>query len=63
MFAKYPNHLVTIVSKKVPEAIQKNLFPDDESLQKTLVHSAGTLTEDGVILILQSIFPVRNKIN
>jgi hypothetical protein len=34
--------------KKALEARQKNLFPDDESIQEVLVHSAAKVTEDGI---------------
>jgi len=44
---KYPNHLVREVVQKALEAMQKNLFPDDESIQETLVLSAWRTTEDG----------------
>jgi hypothetical protein len=36
---------------KAIDAIQKNLFPDDETIQETLVQSAGKITEDGVKLL------------
>lgn len=48
LFVKYPSHLARTVAKKALEVMQKNLFPDDESIQKILVQSAGKLTEDGI---------------
>ena len=51
IFAKCPSHLVTTMVKKVLEARQKNLFPDDESIQENLVQSAGKFTEDGTRLL------------
>ena len=51
IFAKCPSHMATTFVKKAIEGIQKNLFPDDESLQETLVQSAGKFTEDGTRLL------------
>ena len=47
IFMKYPNHLVRKVVQKALETVQKNLFPDDEAIQETLVLSAWKSTEDG----------------
>ncbi len=51
IFAKCPSHLATTFVKKALEGIKKNLFPDDESIQETLVQSAGKMTEDGLRLL------------
>jgi len=51
LFTKYPSHITTKVVKKALEARQKNLFPDDESIQETLVRSAGKFSEDGVRML------------
>jgi len=51
IFMKYPSHLASTVVKKAIEANQKNLFPDDESLQETLVQAAGKLSEDGIRIL------------
>ncbi len=48
MFMKYPTHIVREVVQKALESVQKNLFPDDESIQETLVLSAWKSTEDGL---------------
>ena len=48
LFVKYPSHIARTVIKKALEARQKNLFPDDDSIQEILVNSAGKLTEDGI---------------
>jgi len=48
LFVKYPSHIASEVAKKALNSIQKNLFPDDESIQEILVQSAGRLTEDGI---------------
>ena len=48
IFAKFPSHLTTTVVEKMLEANKKNLFPDDESIQETVVQSAGTFSEDGI---------------
>jgi len=45
---KYPTRIVKKVVQKALEALQKNLFPDDESIQETLVLSAWKSTEDGM---------------
>lgn len=51
IFMKFPSHLATTFVKKAIEAMQKNLFPDDESIQETLVQSAGRVYEDGLRLL------------
>ena len=51
LFTKYPSHITTKVVEKVLEARKKNLFPDDESIQETLVRSAGKFSEDGVRML------------
>jgi hypothetical protein len=48
IFMKYPSHIINEVVQKALEAIQKNMFPDDESVQETLVLSAWKSTEDGM---------------
>ncbi len=48
IFMKYPTRIVKKVAQKSLEALQKNLFPDDESIQETLVLSAWIATEDGI---------------
>jgi len=48
LFMKYPSHIVNKVVQKAVEAVQKNLFPDDESIQETLVRSAWKSSEDGL---------------
>jgi len=48
IFMKYPTRIVKKVAQKSLEALQKNLFPDDESIQETLVLSAWKATEDGI---------------
>jgi len=40
IFMKCPSHVVAKAVQKAMEARQKNLFPDDESIQETLVLSA-----------------------
>ncbi|GAH07382.1 unnamed protein product [marine sediment metagenome] len=47
IFMKYPTRIIKKVVQKALEALQKNLFPDDESIQETLVLSAWKSTEDG----------------
>jgi hypothetical protein len=48
IFMKYPSHIIGKVVKKAIESVQKNLFPDDESIQETLVLSAWKSCEDGI---------------
>ncbi|NVM38296.1 MAG: hypothetical protein HWN81_22065 [Candidatus Lokiarchaeota archaeon] len=48
IFMKCPSHVVAKVVQKAMEARQKNLFPDDESIQENLVLSAWKTCEDGV---------------
>ncbi|MFX0021037.1 MAG: hypothetical protein ACFE9S_01835 [Candidatus Hermodarchaeota archaeon] len=48
IFAKCPSHVAGKFIDKVVEALQKNLFPDDESQQEALVRSAWKITEDGI---------------
>ena len=45
---KCPSHKIGTVTQKALKAIQKNLFPDDESIQETLVLSAWKSSEDGI---------------
>ena len=51
MFMKCPSHVIGNVVKKTIESIQKNLFPDDESIQETLVNSAWKSCEDGITVL------------
>ncbi|MFX0007511.1 MAG: hypothetical protein ACFFA7_09225 [Promethearchaeota archaeon] len=48
IFAKCPSHIAGKFVNKAVEAIQKNLFPEDESQQESLVRSAWKITEDGI---------------
>lgn len=48
IFMKYPSYVVNTVVKKALESVQKNLFPDDDSLYEVLVRSAWKVTEDGL---------------
>jgi hypothetical protein len=48
VFMKCPSHVLRPFVNKAIEAYQKNLFPDDESVQQVIVQSAGKITEDGV---------------
>jgi hypothetical protein len=48
IFVKCPSHIIGKFTQKALEAVKKNLFPDDESLQELRVRSAWKTTEDGV---------------
>lgn len=48
VFAKCPGHTAGKFVQKAVEAVQKNLFPDDESKQTILVRSAWKMSEDGI---------------
>lgn len=37
IFSKSPSHIAMKFTKKALEAFNKNLFPDDESIQETTV--------------------------
>ena len=47
LFIKCPSHVVPKFVQKALEAMKKNLFPDDESIQETRVRSAWKYYEDG----------------
>jgi hypothetical protein len=48
MFMKCPSHIINKMIQKTLEALQKNLFPDEEDLYEVLVRSAWKSTEEGI---------------